>query len=265
MKHIFIPGGFGSHGKDLINRGIFSGSDKLPIIVRSNQKIIFPGNYAIITPIKLTCTLIENILTLDSNSVQIVNFAGIMGTSPNVDGRVTNIHCLFGPGVTENLNAIVTKNKNDFSLLVERNLENAGVNLIELSPAEHDKNMAIIQGLAHFCEILLGMYFKDNKDVINLLAQWKTSENVIEDMITLNPYFTIILEKILLGIKSGKDLAEIFLSLSLDNIDNDILSKIKTPNFQRVLYFFLTHKGFYIDDSNFIIDNLKSMISIARN
>lgn len=266
MKHIFISGWSWSHWKDLIDRKIFLWLGEIPIIVRSNQTLCFPWSHAIITPIRVTSKIIENILNLSWDSVQIVNFAWVMATTPNNEfWRVSNIHCLFWPWVTNNLNAIVTKNKNEFSLLIENNLKNAWVNLIELSPDEHDKKMAIIQWLAHFCEILLWIYFRDRDEVVQLLSHWKTSDIVIEDMITLNPYSEKIIKELGFLIADGIELWDIFVSISSNWLNDLDIDTILTPNFKRVYNFFLKYKWFYIDNFNFNMNNLKQMIYFAKN
>ncbi|MDD3145354.1 MAG: hypothetical protein PHV23_04555 [Candidatus Gracilibacteria bacterium] len=265
MNNIFIEGGFGNHGRDLISRDIFGGA-KLPILVGRNQFFLFPGNHAVITPIRITNEIIKNILSFGNDRTQIVNFSGIMGTSTGIDdARVTNIHCLFGPGVNTNLTAVVTEVKNDFSLKLERNLEKAGIKLLEMSPENHDEKMAIIQGLANFCEVILGFYFGNRLEVVDLLSKWQTNATVIEDMIFLNKYFDNIRENIYLLLNGGNDLSDIFLSISEKYLSDNDFKKLCTPNFLRVFDFFSKNKGFIINEYVDNSDNFLDMISIAKN
>lgn len=265
MNNIFIEWWFWNHWRDLISRDIFWWA-KLPILVWRNQFFLFPWNHAVITPIRITNEIIKNILSFWNDRTQIVNFSWIMWTSTWIDdARVTNIHCLFWPWVNTNLTAVVTEVKNDFSLKLERNLEKAGIKLLEMSPENHDEKMAIIQWLANFCEVILWFYFWNRLEVVDLLSKWQTNATVIEDMIFLNKYFDNIRENIYLLLNGWNDLSDIFLSISEKYLSDNDFKKLCTPNFLRVFDFFSKNKWFIINEYVDNSDNFLDMISIAKN
>lgn len=242
MTNFFVPWWNWNHARDLINRWVFNGCGK-PIIVRSSQQLILPWYHAIFTPISTTKRVIWDILWARKEP-KIINFAWIMQTSE----WVPNIHCLFWPWKNQDLKAIVTDIKNDFSRKVENNLRELSIKIIELSPEEHDKKMAIIQALPHFCEILLYLFFEKNAEVKTLLNWWNTKPNIIIEMIKYNIFFEEIFNELNTYLKLWTDIADIFIYLSEKFLQKWDKEMFQTPNFKIVFDFFIHNHGFYLTD-----------------
>lgn len=87
-------------------------------------------------------------------------------------GPVIGLHPMFGPGV-----ASVNKHKLVYCqgrhsarcAWLLREFANWGLELVAARPTEHDKNMALIQGLRHFMHFALGAYLCKEKYDLSLL------------------------------------------------------------------------------------------------
>ena len=74
----------------------------------------------------------------------------------NTNSEVVGTHPMFGPSIVsiKNQNIVLCKGRGDTGFLWIKNLFlNAGANVTVLDSIEHDKHMAIVQGLTHFLSI----------------------------------------------------------------------------------------------------------------
>ncbi|MCK5542420.1 MAG: prephenate dehydrogenase/arogenate dehydrogenase family protein [Desulfobacterales bacterium] len=118
------------------------------------------------------------------------------------DSEVVGTHPMFGPSVIsmENQNIVLCKGRGDTGFLWIKDLFlKAGANITVLNGAEHDKHMAIVQGLTHFLSICFAKTLQKMelhpKDIFNISTPvFKINSDIIGRLFAQDPalYATLI-------------------------------------------------------------------------
>lgn len=131
---------------------------------------------------------------------------------------VVGIHPMFGPLVTSLKDQVIvfcSERENHWSRFLKDLFKNNGAKILESTPVEHDKKMAIIQAFTHFLNILFGNIIKgQNTEKLNAYSSpvfrlqnilsariLGGKANLYADMAIYNPYFRQILNKFNLSFK----------------------------------------------------------------
>lgn len=181
-------------------------------------------------PIGITCEVIgqigpfmpEESLLMDFTSLKEKPVKSMLQHSRS---EVMGCHPLFGPDIEsiEGQNIVLCPARisgwSDWPIEL---FKNRGARIIETSPEEHDKMMAIVQGLNHFDTIAMGLAVKEaGGDILKLkhfsTPLFRTKLDIIEkifnsnsrlyaEILTLNPYLTGILDQYEKNVTALKEL-----------------------------------------------------------
>ncbi len=225
---VHIIGGTGSMGNWLKNfleaQGIgvtVSGRKGVEDKILKNADIVF-----ISVPISLSPNIIletskkvnKDCLLVDLSSVVSETTKALKATKL----AAANIHPLFGPTISSIQNQKIILSRIKTSKKIEtliKILTNAGAQVIEMTPAQHDLQMANIQNLVHFANLTLAKTLIDNE--INLtgkistpvfLAQLSTLSRVISKSPEL-------LSEIQLGNSSAQRVLEDYIEYQIKVLD----------------------------------------------
>ncbi len=167
-KIISIIGGNGQMGKKFADEFIAQGYDVLISDIgtnKTNKDIAAKGDIVIVTvPIRETQHVIEEILPVMNKKALLTDFTSVKVlpiekmTKVGDDVTIIGGHPLFGPTTNfKNQNFIICRERGN--LYVDWYidfLKSLGLNVLEMTKEEHDKNMAVIQCLTHFSALSLG-------------------------------------------------------------------------------------------------------------
>lgn len=151
---------------------------------------------------------------LKSNSL-LVNFSSIQEPGffemSKTGTPFLGIHPLFGPLVTSlegQVFAFCKGKENHWGQFLKQYFESKNAKVIFLDPQEHDKQMALVQGLIHLSNILIGMTLKNSKIVSEISTPifrlqtlilgrvFSQNSNLYENILMENQQFLKILESI---------------------------------------------------------------------
>lgn len=114
-------------------------------------------------PIRNTCEIIEKIAPFVRQDAMLTDFTSVKvkpcdSMQKNKKCEIVGGHPLFGPSAGfENQNFILCPiREGKYYTWYKEFLKSLGMNVIEKTPQEHDKNMAVIQCLTHFSNLSLG-------------------------------------------------------------------------------------------------------------
>lgn len=216
-----IHGLNGQHSQDLIRRWLIS--------------LEPTGEQLIIVPIIQTGQKIMQLLdTKVVKQPDIVNFAGVMTTSPNA---IANLHFLFGPWITKDLKVAVAWPTTPLIQKILDTVHGQKIRIIETTRIEHDRKMAIIQWLSHLVLILIWECWNQHVQS-TLIKPWKTPENTIIDMIFANPFAEdIAIEFFELLPKNNHNPIKTFKHIVNKHLIWDDMFDFSTPNFDRIISF----------------------------
>lgn len=156
-----IIGGHGQFGRwvaDLCQR------NSLPVIVSdrgttiSNVEVVRSSNVVFVTvPIGVTVEVIEEIAPALSSEQVLVDLTSVKAVlAPHLmklPCEVLSLHPMFSPSLT-NYNGQTCVScrlkSGELSRMVESLLTALGISIVEMTVDEHDRTMAIVQGLTHF-------------------------------------------------------------------------------------------------------------------
>ncbi|MDP2090670.1 MAG: hypothetical protein Q8K30_03650 [Candidatus Gracilibacteria bacterium] len=237
MKTINIFGGAGQHASNLIDRGIFE--DFSTNTIEKNDTLANNNSAnAVIVGITETEKLISEIINNKQDNNDLINFSGIMSTTPehirNQKG-ISNFHFLFGPKAKENLKVIFAGDLSETSLKIIDNAKKQSINIIESSIEEHDSKMAITQAMTHLFIFFTGL--SDNPSKNELLKEWNTPNNTIADMIFENIFFKKVFEEFIKDVGNSTNISEIFSDIVSKNMSENDIKNFGTPTFLRVTNF----------------------------
>jgi len=133
-------------------------------------------------PIKETCRVIETVgphmpkdsLLADFTSLKVDPVKTMLDSSAS---EIIGLHPLFGPGEASlsGLNIVLCPVRGERWLpWLKTIFEKDGARLIEAKPEEHDKMMALVQGLNHLDTALFGMTVKGSGIEMNKLLRFST-------------------------------------------------------------------------------------------
>jgi hypothetical protein len=213
-----IHGKDGQHASDIQKRWLFENTHQT--------------DHAVIVPISATRYVVSSLLQNSISSRNIVNFSGVMNTSPN---GIHNIHFLFWPNATGKLSVATTWDISLPGRIILDNAQKNGIHIIETTREEHDEKMAIIQWLSNFLLILI--WESDEAEIQKwLIDPWKTTENTIKDMIFQNSPMEIVIKEFFDQIKkNSNDPIKTFWYLVNKYITSEDMRKFSTPNFKRII------------------------------
>jgi len=138
----------------------------------SNKDIASIGDVVIITvPINKTVQVVQEILPVLKSGAMLTDFTSvkIMPLQAMIKAKkdITIIggHPLFGPSTEfKYQNFILCPERgNTYLEWYKKFLDSLGLNILQMNKEEHDKQMAVIQGLTHFAHISLGATLQKNK------------------------------------------------------------------------------------------------------
>ncbi len=216
-----IHGQNGQHAQDLITRWLISPEST--------------GEQLIIVPITQTTQKIIHLLdTKVVKQPEIVNFAGVMTTSPSA---IANLHFLFGPWITTDLKVAVAWPKTLSIQKILNTANNQWIRIIETTRTEHDRKMAVIQWLSHLVLILIWERW-DERVHSTLIKPWKTPTNTIVDMIFANPFAEdIAIEFFELLPRNNHNPLKTFKHIVTRHLTWVDRINFSTPNFDRIISF----------------------------
>ena len=214
-----------AHGTDLIGKWVLPNTS---LIVEYGD--IVPQHIThctIATPIWVTRALIDRVM-VDNLSVQIINFAGLMGPTLPDDKRasVGSFHALWWPRTHQDFRIVHATDGVDDALshyLLKRVLDQ-GMTIIKRTRNQHDKQMALHQALTHAAIIL-----HDSAPWVAKISP-PTSPQTIADMMLYNPFFLEVWGQFCGYIEFGKWLGESY-RLCMNEAHPDL----STPNSARQL------------------------------
>ncbi len=134
-------------------------------------------------PVDVTIPVIERIAPLVRNDAMLMDLTSLKAAPMEAmlslcRGQVVGLHPLFGP--TAHLEegpltvaACRGRGESGFRWIQGR-LQGEGYCVKEIDPAEHDRIMAVIQGVYHFSTIALGIFFNDCGIPPEDLWSWST-------------------------------------------------------------------------------------------
>lgn len=134
----------------------------------------------------------ENQLFMDLTSLKEEPVALMLANSK---ACVVGCHPLFGPSVTEPAghNIVLCRGRGDaWYIWIKAIFENAGYQVLERTPREHDRLMSVVQVLNHANTIALGMAIAESGiplAELNLFSTpiFKTKMAIVEKLFTENP------------------------------------------------------------------------------
>ena len=248
MKTINIFWWNGQHWSNLIERWIFNTFEHDIIEQTDNfPKIVW--NTAIIVWITQTEQLINKILKIRPENTDLINFSGIMSTTPeHIRGKnwISNFHFLFWPKANQNLKVVFAWDLSETSKKIIENTKKLWINIIETDIETHDSKMAITQAMTHLFILLSGL--SDNSEKIKLITEWNTPNNTIIDMIFENKLFKPILSEFLNNFSEWWNLSEIFLDTVSKKLNQTDIENFWTPTFNRISTFANTNNIFINDN-----------------
>ncbi|MFW5853249.1 MAG: prephenate dehydrogenase/arogenate dehydrogenase family protein [Patescibacteria group bacterium] len=182
--YIVILGGNGKFGSWFVNffkkegltvKALGRADEKETLIEVKKADIVIVS-----VPISVTASVIKKIreqvrpeaLLCDFTSIKEFPLKEMMKTKSGCG--VVGIHPMFGPLVTSLKNQSIVfcpGRDNHWVLFLKDLFKKRGARLIESPASEHDKNMAIVQALTHFINILFGVVLsKHNTQQLNLYS-----------------------------------------------------------------------------------------------
>jgi len=233
MKTINIFWWKWQHASNLIDRWIFN--EFSPETIEKQDKL--PNeltNSAVIVWITQTQDLINKIIQLSNLDSEIINFSGIMSTTPETirnNRWISNFHFLFWPKAKENLKVVFAWDLSQTSLKIIDNAKKQSIKIIESSIEEHDSKMAITQALTHLFIFL--SWLSDNPNKQQLIKEWNTPNSTIADMIFENEFF----KHVILNMTLWNNLSKTFLNTVKHNLNNEDIQNFWTPTFLRIMKF----------------------------
>ncbi|MFC1697525.1 prephenate dehydrogenase/arogenate dehydrogenase family protein [Nanoarchaeota archaeon] len=227
-KTISIIGGTGMMGTTFAR--LFK-KDKYKVILATHRTKITPieaakqGDIVIITvPIDKTLKVIKQVAPFVKKTALLTDFTSIKVAPVKAmlkysKAEVIGGHPVFGPTKSiEKQNYVICPARGkSYISWYKRFLKKHGANIIITTPDKHDKEMAVIQCLRHFSTIALGISLKDLK--FNLKSSKKYYSPIYQirmemlgrlfdedaelyaDILTLNPYSKIVLNRYLKSTK----------------------------------------------------------------
>lgn len=271
-KVIGIIGGKGKMGKLFTNA--FK-KEKYEVLSYDLDTNISPKDFAKIcdvlifsVPIRETKKIMQQFLPFVKEDSLVTDFTSIKTPVCQVmkNSKAEDIiggHPLFGPTVDlKGQNFILTPvKKNNYYLWYKEILKSFGLNVIEMSPEKHDKNMAVIQCLTHLSNITLGyalrkldFNFKDAEEISSpvylmrifgagrILAQ---NSQLYSDIQMENPY--------------AKEVAQIYLE-STKELEKTIVEKDK-EKFEDIFEKSQEYFGEYLESSMKYTDQMIKVLS----
>ncbi len=104
----------------------------------------------------------EDALLMDLTSVKAAPMEAMLSLCR---GQVVGLHPLFGPAAKPGegpLTVAACRGRGEAGFhWIKNSLEDEGYDVREIDPAEHDRIMAVIQGVNHFSAMALGLFLKD--------------------------------------------------------------------------------------------------------
>jgi hypothetical protein len=247
MKTIAIHGHNWNHAQDIIKRGVFEWFHLTPVEIGDDIPTENIDAHMIFLPITETRKRIMDIIWNTHSLPTIINFSGIQETSPTQlfqDGIVSNIHFLFGPNMqAEDLKASLATTDHTQSIIswILANIERLWIRVIPHTKEDHDKKVAITQGLAH--TLFLAM---SEIGILphTLFERWKqVPASTSGGMIHLNRFVRACVETLIERIETWISVRE-----SLQEIVSWAqIAEFTTPNFDRI---FKGIMGFNGEDTN---------------
>lgn len=235
MKTINIFWWNWQHALDLQERWIFSGfnSTRVEHSTETNKNA---RSSAVIVPISHTRWVIKSIIEQFPNQ-EIINFSGIMSTTPRENTSISNFHFLFWPKAKKWLKvAFAWKFSNRVNAIIE-NVTKSWITVIETDIETHDKIVSVVQAFTHMFIYLSWM--SDNK---LLISEWNTPDLTIWDMILENPIFLELLNDLIEFVEVWDDLSDIFLEEVSCRLTQININNFWTPTFWRVVNFCKNNK-----------------------
>lgn len=245
IKTISIIGGTGQLGSVFAEAFRNSGYNVI-IASRSTEikieEAASKGDLVIVcVPIRVTQEIIEKISPYVRKDALLSDFTSVKVMPSNVmkkffNGNIIACHPLFGPGVSLNNQKIVfcpIKGK-EFVNEYKDLLTNIGLEVIEMTPKEHDKEMAIIQSMNHFSNIVFADSLK--KENFNLKSKLATpafklkraligrmlsqDSSLYPDILVYNPYSKKFIKNY---IKSANELKKLVSRKEKENIEKKVV------------------------------------------
>jgi hypothetical protein len=213
--------------------------------------------HLILLPIITIATAVLELIDQWASQEDMISFGGVM----NAPNGTPSVHALWGPAATQNLKvAVAMETFGKWNRLMQRFLELMtahNVTIIETNKPEHDKSMAVIQGLINLWLVIV--WDTENPDIQRqLIDPWKTPIGTIVDMIHANPFSEIIISRFFESLgKHNYDISTALEASIHGNLDQSDLERFWTPNSQRVIDFIST-------ETNRIIVSRESVLELQR-
>lgn len=218
--NIHIIGGAGAMGNWLKNY-LDSQGIKCSVSGRDNSQSEYVKNADIVfisVPISIAPKITEQTEKIVKKNCLLIDLSSTVSQTTKALKKTSLpsfcMHLLFGPNISsiENQKVVFIRVKNHKLIdKLKKLLEESGAQVLEMSPQEHDFQMAHIQALTHFVNLTLAKTLVDNK--INLAGKLSTpvflsqmsvlsrvvsqDPKLITELQTSNPYYQKILNKFL--------------------------------------------------------------------
>jgi len=212
----------------------------------TNEDIAKTADIVVISvPIRDTISVIETLLPFLSQNQLITDLTSLKSEQVKAmlksSARVIGLHPMFGPSIGSiNGQTIVATparcNKEDFDLL-RSIFEDEGARVTVTNPEDHDRMMAVIQGLTHFKALLLAGTMRrlsispaDTEPYISPIYRIETgiagrilSQNpdLYCDILCLNPYIPSVLNACLI---TAREIDEIISKGNSDAFSTEFLA-----------------------------------------
>jgi len=197
----------------------------------SNKEAAKRGDIVIVSvPVNKTVKVIENIRSYVREEALLCDITSLklkpVEAMKQKKGGVVGTHPLFGPLVQDPKGETIIFcpiRENKWSKLLKKIFKDSGIKIIEITPEEHDKQVAIVQALIHFSNIGLARTLYSQKSIPRpcfftpvfrlqslilgrILGQ---KSELYADIEIHNPYFLPVLDDFKKEIKElGKDVKE---------------------------------------------------------
>ncbi len=134
-------------------------------------------------PVDVTIPVIERIAPLVRRDAVLMDLTSLKAAPMEAmlslcRGQVVGLHPLFGPTAhTEDgpLTVAACRGRGESGFRwIQGRLQGEGYHVKEIDPAEHDRIMAVIQGVYHFSTIALGLFFSECGIPSEDLCAWST-------------------------------------------------------------------------------------------
>ncbi len=212
---------FTRHSCKVISSDLYTGLKKEELVKRSDILIIsVPLSVTLEVIREIAPLLQEEQLLMDLTSLKAEPVKEMMRSKAFVIG----LHPLFGPQLdVKNEKNVVScpERPGEWQHWLYPILEKENMQIVEADPQEHDKKMALIQGLIHFLSLIFSdVLCKNNISVTELLvystSPFRMQLSILERMLNqdpalygsiaiLNPFFPKVIQEVIGSAKSLED------------------------------------------------------------